>query len=120
MTASRRRLEQETSLPLRRRFARSLQEQGLRLACSLALIVALQGVGDGGPLTFLNEAPPQRGTHEPLSPIPPPVVNDEPQTRLGERLFHDLRLSHDNRQSCATCHPLDHGGMDGQPRAIAV
>jgi len=38
---------------------------------------------------------------------------------LGERLFHDPQLSHDNRQSCATCHPLARGGMDGWPRAMA-
>jgi cytochrome c peroxidase len=42
------------------------------------------------------------------------------QTQLGERLFHDPQLSHDNRQSCATCHPLDRGGMDGWPRAMAL
>jgi cytochrome c peroxidase len=47
-------------------------------------------------------------------------VEDGPQTQLGERLFHDPQLSHDNRQSCATCHPLDRGGMDGQPRAMAL
>jgi len=53
-------------------------------------------------------------------PIPPPVAEDLRHTQLGERLFHDPQLSHDNQQSCATCHPLDRGGMDGGPRAMAL
>ena len=120
MTTARRRLEQEVSPPLETCFTRLLSEWGLRLACSLMLVVALRSVGYGEPLSSPYATLPERGTHEPLSPILPPVVEDGPQTRLGERLFHDPRLSHDNRQSCATCHPLDRGGMDGQPCAVAT
>src|SRR5262249_10191928 len=39
---------------------------------------------------------------------------------LGERLFHDVRLSHDNTHACTTCHPLERGGMDGRPRALTA
>ncbi len=120
MTAARRRLEQKVSLPLRMCSTRPSLAWGLRLACSLTLVVALRGVGYGGSLSPLHVALSERGTHEPLSPILLPIVEDGPQTRLGERLFHDPQLSHDNRRSCATCHPLDRGGMDGQPRAVAV
>jgi cytochrome c peroxidase len=120
MTAARRRLEQEASPPLGIRSTRLLLAWGLRLLCSLILVVALRGVGYGEPLSPSYATPPERGTHEPLSPILLSVVEDGPQTQLGERLFHDPQLSHDNRQSCATCHPLDRGGMDGQPRAMAV
>src|SRR5262249_28482955 len=89
-------------------------------ACSLTLAVALRGAGYGGPLFPSPAAPSERRTQEPLTPIPPPVVEDPLQTQLGERLFHDPQLSHDNQQSCATFHPLDRGGMDGRwPRAIA-
>jgi cytochrome c peroxidase len=102
------------------RATRALLTWGLRLACSLALVVAWRGVGHGGLPSPPDAAPSERGTHEPLSPILLSVVEDGPQSRLGERLFHDPQLSHDNRQSCATCHPLDRGGMDGQPRATAV
>jgi cytochrome c peroxidase len=39
---------------------------------------------------------------------------------LGERLFHDARLSGRNAIACATCHNLAHGGADGQPQAMAA
>ena len=55
---------------------------------------------------------------EPIEPIAQTAVLDSGRTALGERLFHDVRLSHDNVRSCASCHPLDSGGMDGRARAI--
>ena len=33
--------------------------------------------------------------------------------RLGEKLFHDQRLSKDGTVSCMTCHNLNQGGVDG-------
>ena len=120
MTAVRRRLEQGAFPALGMRSTRPLLAWGLRLACGLTLAATLRGVGYGGPLSSPHAAPPERATHEPLSQILLPVAEDGPQTRLGERLFHDPKLSHDNRRSCATCHPLDRGGMDGQPRAAAA
>lgn len=39
---------------------------------------------------------------------------------LGDRLFHDKRLSQDNSLSCASCHLLSSGGTDRQPRSIGV
>jgi cytochrome c peroxidase len=54
---------------------------------------------------------------EPIAPIPAGPMLDPRRVALGERLFHDVRLSRDGRRACATCHPLDRGGMDGQPRA---
>ncbi|WP_348757441.1 cytochrome-c peroxidase [Candidatus Methylocalor cossyra] len=50
--------------------------------------------------------------------MPLTVASDPRRVDIGERLFHDTRLSHDGRFSCATCHPLDRGGMDGRPRAV--
>jgi cytochrome c peroxidase len=58
----------------------------------------------------LPAAPPQ----EPITPIPLALALDPPRVALGERLFHDVRLSHDNTRACAMCHPLQRGGMDGQ------
>src|SRR5262245_29854579 len=120
MTTVQRHREREASLLLGTCSTRSLLTWGLRLMCSLTLAVALGGEGRGGPYSLPVLAPSGKETQEPLTPIPSPVVEDGPQTRLGERLFHDARLSHDNRHSCATCHPLDRGGMDGQRRAMAV
>lgn len=39
---------------------------------------------------------------------------------LGERLFHDPRLSTDNTISCASCHDLRYGGVDRAPTATGI
>lgn len=57
---------------------------------------------------------------EPLSPLPLSPNLDERIVELGRRLFHDVRLSSDNSISCASCHPLDQGGVDGLPRSLGV
>jgi cytochrome c peroxidase len=55
---------------------------------------------------------------EPIEPLAQTAVLYPARTALGERLFHDVRLSNDNTRSCASCHPLDRAGVDGQTRAI--
>lgn len=57
---------------------------------------------------------------EPIAPVPADVALDPARVSLGERLFHDDRLSGDDTRSCAACHPLDKGAMDGHVRGIAV
>ena len=118
--AVRKRLEREVYLPLGMHSTRPLLAWGLWLVCSLTFVVALSGAGYGEPNASSPVAPSERKTQEPLMPIPLPVAVDLRQAQLGARLFHDPQLSHDNRQSCATCHPLDRGGMDGWPRAMAM
>jgi cytochrome c peroxidase len=54
---------------------------------------------------------------EPIVAIAAGPGLDPGRVALGERLFHDARLSRGGGRACATCHPLDRGGMDGQPRA---
>ncbi|MBE9567483.1 MAG: c-type cytochrome [Proteobacteria bacterium] len=51
--------------------------------------------------------------NEPIFPIPLKAELDENKVALGETLFFDTRLSKDNRFSCASCHQLDAGGVDG-------
>ena len=51
-----------------------------------------------------------RADQEPITPIPPPPVQDPRQVALGDRLFHDPRLSHDNTLSCNSCHDLATNG----------
>jgi cytochrome c peroxidase len=59
-------------------------------------------------------------TAEPLAPLPLTVPGDPAKIALGERLFHEQRLSSQGRFSCASCHPLERGGMDGRTRAEGV
>ena len=47
---------------------------------------------------------------EPITPVPDAVITDLPKVRLGERLFGDPRLSHDNSRSCVSCHDLRTNG----------
>ena len=58
-----------------------------------------------------------RDRSEPLAPVPLRVELDADAVALGERLFHDARLSGRNDRACATCHQLSAGGVDGRPRA---
>jgi cytochrome c peroxidase len=64
--------------------------------------------------------PPAAAAQEPITPIPLSLALDPPQVALGEQLFHDVRLSHNHTRACATCHPLERGGMDGQSHASAA
>jgi cytochrome c peroxidase len=65
---------------------------------------------------------PTRSTElaEPIAPIPTRRVWDPRRVALGQRLFHEVRLSRDGERSCATCHPLDRGGMDGRTRPFTT
>ncbi|HEX7634823.1 MAG TPA: cytochrome-c peroxidase [Noviherbaspirillum sp.] len=57
---------------------------------------------------------------EPIKPIPVENRLDTRKVALGERLFHDKRLSKDNSISCASCHSLTQGGADGRTMSIGV
>jgi cytochrome c peroxidase len=50
---------------------------------------------------------------EPIKPIPLELRLDAAKVALGDQLFHDTRLSKNNSLSCASCHALDRGGVDG-------
>jgi cytochrome c peroxidase len=52
---------------------------------------------------------------EPIVPIPLEIDVDRDKAALGERLFHDPRLSHDDALACVSCHDLERGGDDGLP-----
>jgi cytochrome c peroxidase len=57
---------------------------------------------------------------EPILPIPLDVKLDAKKVALGDKLFHDKRLSADNSIACASCHGLDRGGVDGQPVSVGI
>ena len=50
-----------------------------------------------------------------IRPIPDKLDVDPVKAALGERLYHDTRLSGDNTISCASCHDLALGGTDQHP-----
>lgn len=53
-----------------------------------------------------------------ILPIPSQVSEHAARVALGERLFHDARLSRSGTLACASCHPVASGGMDGRARSI--
>lgn len=59
-------------------------------------------------------------SHEAIRPLRLPDGLDPKKVDLGRRLFHDPMLSADGRVSCATCHPLDKGGVDRLPVSVGV
>jgi cytochrome c peroxidase len=57
---------------------------------------------------------------EPIKPIPPIAGIDARKAALGDRLFHDKRLSKDNTLACASCHDLATGGVDRQVSSTGI
>jgi cytochrome c peroxidase len=55
-----------------------------------------------------------------VQPLPPLPKVDAVQVELGDRLFHDKRLSRDDTIACASCHGLDKGGTDQMQFSIGV
>ncbi len=55
-----------------------------------------------------------------LQPLPDSVSADPAKVALGEKLFHDVRLSKDNTVACASCHDLKKGGTDQLPFSKGV
>jgi len=57
---------------------------------------------------------------DPIKPIPAQTALDARKVALGERLFHDRRLSRDNSLACASCHDLGRGGVDGLRTSLGI
>lgn len=51
-------------------------------------------------------------------PVPADGPYSERVAVLGERLFHDVRLSADDTRACASCHDPQKGWSDGLPRSM--
>ena len=56
----------------------------------------------------------------PLNPFIESAYLTQYGVALGEKLFYDSRLSHDNSISCATCHIPEQAYADKNPRAVGV
>jgi cytochrome c peroxidase len=98
--------------------ARQRLFRGLLAAIALAAIAAMARA----PLTAEVGPGPaaSTGLSEPIAPVPVSRAADPNRIALGEQLFQDVRLSRDQGRSCATCHPPEHGGMDGRVRALTA
>ena len=59
-------------------------------------------------------------TAEAITPLPESIPLNASKVALGNRLFHDPRLSSDNSTACASCHALDKGGVDGRRRSLGI
>jgi len=56
--------------------------------------------------------------YEPVTPLPKFYSGNSNQISLGKMLFIDKRLSGEGGVSCASCHHLDNGGVDGLPKSV--
>lgn len=63
---------------------------------------------------------PNLSLREPITAVIKTTGAHPRKIAMGERLFHDPRLSSDSRRACATCHPLADGGMDRQSHAVTL
>src|SRR5271163_4193922 len=74
---------------------------GSRIACVLVALVSLEAVSFAAAQSPANEP---LAELEPITPIPAAPAQDPRRVALGEQLFQDWRLSHDNARRCLTCH----------------
>ncbi|UGY12657.1 cytochrome-c peroxidase [Bradyrhizobium septentrionale] len=96
---------------------------GCGFACLLLALVCLSAFSPADAQSPGSEV---RADREPITPIPAPRAQDPQRVLLGERLFGDRRLSHDNTHSCSSCHDIAtngasariHDTREGQPIAL--
>lgn len=55
-----------------------------------------------------------------ILPLPPVVSLPPEKVALGEKLFHDPRLSRDDSVACASCHALSKGGTDRSRLSVGI
>lgn len=97
----------------------------------IIFLVSVSGFGVFRAITYTSSAPEStnipapREDHEDsgggrFHPLRPPGPLNTEKVALGEALFRDPRLSHDNSISCASCHDLGRGGADGRSSAVGI
>jgi cytochrome c peroxidase len=65
------------------------------------------------PLPSLLPSTAMPSNQEPITPIPPPPAAEPLKLALGEQLFQDPVLSHDQTVACVSCHDTRSNGADG-------
>src|SRR5262245_23386514 len=79
---------------------------GYRIACLLLAFVSI----DAMPVAAQSPPLPAGVGQEPITQILAVPAQDARRLALGERLFSDRRLSHDNTRSCSSCHDIRTNG----------
>jgi cytochrome c peroxidase len=69
---------------------------------------------------YTPEGTPSALQGQAILPLPASLPTDPTKVALGDRLYHDGRLSKDNTVPCAHCHGLDTGGVDGRKTSVGV
>jgi cytochrome c peroxidase len=82
-------------------------------AVLLAVAAGLHAQATLGP----RDHPAIPASAEPITPVPRDVPLAADKMRLGEKLFHDVRLSRGDAMACASCHRLADGGDDDLARS---
>ena len=72
-----------------------------------------QWVDENRKTIYPNHSAATQFVNEPIKPIRESIPVNATKAELGFDLFHDTRLSANNTISCATCHGLTIGGVDG-------
>jgi cytochrome c peroxidase len=74
------------------------------------VVLALVWLIAASPVAAQSPTLQPRAGQEPITPIPAARAQDPQRVLLGERLFSDRRLSHDNTHSCSSCHDIATNG----------
>jgi cytochrome c peroxidase len=88
---------------------------GCRLACLLLALICLNAAL---PATAQSPTLQARVGQEPITPIPAGPAQDPRRLLLGERLFNDRRLSHDDTRSCSSCHDTGTNGASANAHDV--
>jgi cytochrome c peroxidase len=82
------------------------------------LLLALVWLDAAAPATAQSPTLQPRAGQEPITPIPAVPAQDTRRLALGERLFGDRRLSHDETHSCSSCHDIRTNGASGNAHDV--
>jgi cytochrome c peroxidase len=92
--------------------------QPIRRQAAWLVIILLMTLGPAAPAASPGALPPSEPDAA-ITPVPQPPPADPLKLALGERLFNDPRLSHDDKLACSSCHDVHTNGADGSHRITA-
>jgi cytochrome c peroxidase len=94
--------------------------------CGIAYLVLILCLEVNWPAAAQSPTTRAGVAQEPIAPIPAALGLDPQRQLLGERLFHDRRLSRADTHSCSSCHDVEtngasareHDTAEGQPKTL--